>query len=251
MITLKSKEEIALMAEGGAILRDVIRAVADEANEGVTLKDLDRLAEKLIRAKGATPAFLGYKPHGAGKAYPATICTSVNDVIVHGLPTERKLRSGDVLKLDFGLRLHGFCGDAALTVAIGNVTSEAEKLIAATKKALLLGIKAARPGNYLGDIGFAISHYVRSKGFSVAEGLTGHGIGRELHEDPSVYNFGKAGAGMELVPGLVIAIEPMIAAGRGKIVQLPDDSYTMEDGSLSAHFEHTIAITENGPVILT
>lgn len=239
------------MTAGGVMLRGVMQEVASAAREGVSLKSLDELAEKLIRQAGAAPAFLGYQPHGAGKPYPATICASVNDIIVHGLPTQRKLKSGDVVKLDFGLRHNGLCLDAAVTVAIGNVTAEAEKLIAATKKALLLGIKEARPGNRLGDIGAAISAYVRSKGFSVAEGLTGHGIGRDLHEDPSVYNFGKRGSGMELTPGLVIAIEPMVTAGGGKIAQLPDDSYATYDGSLSAHFEHTIAITEKGPVILT
>lgn len=251
MVTLKSKEEIAVMTVGGRMLRDVMSKVAAEAKEGVSLKSLDELAEKLIRQAGATPAFLGYRPHGAGKPYPASICASVNDIIVHAVPTRYKLRSGDVLKLDFGLRHKGFCLDAAVTVPIGTVSPEAEKLIAATKKALILGIKAAQPGNHLGDIGAAISTYIREKKFDIAQGLTGHGIGRELHEDPSVFNFGKTGSGMELVPGLVIAIEPMVTAGNGKLVQLPDDSYATADGSLSAHFEHTIAITEKGPVILT
>ncbi len=251
MVTLKTKEEIAIMSVGGKMLADVIRKVSDEAREGVSLKALDTLAEKLIRQAGAVPAFLGYRPHGAGKPYPATICASVNDIIVHAVPTQYKLRSGDVLKLDFGLRHEGFCLDAAVTVAIGKVSAEATRLIETTKKALLLGIKAAQPGNHLGDIGAAIATYVRGKKFGIAEGLTGHGIGHELHEDPSVYNFGKTGAGMELVPGLVIAIEPMTTVGSGKLVQLPDDSYATADSSLSAHFEHTIAITEKGPMILT
>lgn len=251
MVTLKSKEEIGIMAIGGKMLRDVMSKVAAEASIGVSLKSLDELAEKLIRQAGATPAFLGYRPHGAGKPYPASICASVNDIVVHATPTHYKLRSGDVLKLDFGLRHEEFCLDAAVTVAIGKVSLEAEKLIAATKKALLLGIKAAQPGNHLGDIGAAIATYIHSKKFDVAIGLTGHGIGHELHEDPSVFNFGKPGAGMELHPGLVIAIEPMTTAGNGKLVQLPDDSYVTADGSISAHFEHTVAITEKGPVILT
>lgn len=251
MITLKTKEEIAIMSVGGKILRGVINNVIAEAKEGVSLKSLDARAEKLIRNAGATPAFLGYCPHGAGKPYPATICASVNDIIVHAVPTHYKLRSGDVLKLDFGLRHEGFCLDAAVTVAIGHVSPEARELIRATKKALLLGIKAAQPGNHLGDIGAAISTYIRGKKFDIAQGLTGHGIGRELHEDPSVFNFGKAGSGVELQPGLVIAIEPMTTAGSGKLVQLPDDSYATADGSLSAHFEHTVAITEKGPIILT
>ncbi|MDO8584600.1 MAG: type I methionyl aminopeptidase [bacterium] len=251
MVTLKSKEEVAIMAVGGKMLAEVIRNVAAEAREGVSLKTLDALAEKLIRRAGALPAFLGYRPHGAGKPYPATICASVNDIIVHGIPTQYKLRSGDVLKLDFGLRHEGFCLDAAVTVAIGTITTEASRLIEATKKALLLGIKAAQPGKHLGDIGAAIATYVHGKKFGIAEGLTGHGIGHELHEDPSVYNFGKSGTGLELVPGLVIAIEPMTTAGSGKLVQLPDDSYATADSSISAHFEHTIAITEKGPIILT
>lgn len=251
MVTLKSKEEIAIMSVGGKMLREVMDKVAGMAKEGASLKSLDELAEKLIRSCGATPAFLGYRPHGAGNPYPASICASVNDIIVHAVPTHYKLRSGDVLKLDFGLRHKGFCLDAAVTVAVGGVSPETEKLIAATKKALLLGIKAAQPGNRLGDIGAAIATYVRGRKFDIAQGLTGHGIGRELHEDPSVYNFGKPGTGMELLPGLVIAIEPMTAAGNGKHVQLPDDSYATADSSTSAHFEHTVAITEHGPVILT
>ncbi len=252
MALIKTPTEINIMAEAGKILRMVIAHTAAQAKEGVSLLELDNYAEELTRKLGAEPAFLNYKPNGAKKPYPATICASVNEVIVHGVPNKYKLKSGDVLKLDFGARLQGWNVDAAVTVAIGGVSAEARKLIETTKKALLIGIKQAKPGNHLGDIGFAIHEYVTSRGFSIAEGLTGHGIGREVHEEPHVWNHGARGSGMELVPGMAIAIEPMVGAGKsGAIIQLPDDGYAMADGALSAHFEHTIAITKNGPIILT
>ena len=252
MVSIKSPAEITIMAEAGNILRAVIAHTAAQAKEGVSLLELDAYAENIIRKLGAEPAFLHYQPHGAKKPYPATICASVNDVIVHGVPSKYKIKSGDVVKLDFGARLRGWNVDAAVTVGVGAVDAEARKLIETTKKALLIGIKQAKPGNHLGDIGHAISEYVTSRGFSIAEGLTGHGIGHEIHEEPHVWNHGVRGSGMELVPGMTIAIEPMVGAGKsGAIIQLPDDCYAMADGALSAHFEHTIAITKNGPVILT
>lgn len=252
MVSIKTTEELAIMAEAGKILRTVIAHTAAQAKEGVSLIELDQYAENLIRKLGAEPAFLNYKPHGAKKPYPATICASVNDVIVHGVPNKYQLKSGDVVKLDFGARLNGWNVDAAVTVAVGVVSAETRKLIETTKKALLIGIKQAKPGNHLGDIGYAISEYVTSRGMSIAEGLTGHGIGREIHEEPHVWNHGARGSGIELVPGMTLAIEPMVGAGKsGAVIQLPDDGYAMADGALSAHFEHTIAITKNGPVILT
>ena len=251
MMTIKTKEEIAIMAKAGSILRIVIDHVAAATKIGVPLNNLDALAEKLIRSFGAEPIFLGYKPHGAKKAYPASICASINEIIVHGIPTTYKLRAGDVVSLDFGLRYHNYCSDAAITLALPPTNAITKKLVETTKKALLMGIKQVKIGGHLGDIGEAIQTYVESRGFYIVEGLTGHGIGKELHEDPSVWNIGKHGEGVELQEGMVLAIEPMVAVGTSKIVKLTDDSYATEDGSLSAHFEHTVALTKNGLQILT
>lgn len=251
MITIKTKEEIEIMAAAGRILSAVMQKVSEAAKEGVTLLELDRLAEKLTRMAGAEPAFLGYKPYGAHTAYPATICASINEIIVHGVPNKYKLRSGDLLKLDFGVKLNNYYADAAITVPIGVISKPVQHLVNTTRQALMSGIKQMRIGNSLGDIGHAIEFIVKSRGFYVVEGLTGHGIGRELHEDPSVFNTGKIGSGPKLQEGMVLAIEPMIAVGASKIIKLSDDSYATADGSLSAHFEHTVAVTKDGPVILT
>ncbi len=251
MINLKTKAEIKIMAEGGKILAQVRDRLAREAKEGVILKELDNLAEKLIRSAGAIPAFLGYRPGGAEKSYPSSICASVNEVVVHGLPTKYKLKSGDILKIDLGVLYKSFYTDTAVTVGIGQISVQAEKLISVTKKALELAIENCQPGKTLGDIGFVINKYARSQGFKVIKGLTGHGIGKQLHEDPIVYNEGREKMGPKLVPGMVLAIEPMLSAGNPEVVQLEDESYATRDGSLSAQFEHTVAITENGPYILT
>lgn len=251
MITIKTSEEILLMAEGGRILREVLEEVKNAAGLGVRLKELDKLAEQLTKSAGALPAFLNYHPYGAKSPYPASICSSVNEIVVHGLPSEYKLRSGDVLKIDFGVKYKGYYTDSAVTIGIGKISDTAKKIIDATQKALNLGIKQVKIGNTLGDVGYAIQKYIESKGFKVVEGLTGHGIGRELHEDPTVWNFGKPGMGEKLKEGMVLAIEPMVSAGSDKIIQLKDDSYATEDGSISTHFEHTVAITKEGPMILT
>jgi methionyl aminopeptidase len=251
MVTIKTPEEIEIMAQGGAILARAIQKTAAVVKVGVTLKELDKIAERAIRDEGAEPAFLGYQPHGAIRPYSATICASVNDVIVHGLPTHYALRSGDVLKIDAGVLYKNFYVDSAVTLGIGEINSEAKKLIEATKKALLLGIRQAKIGNKVGDIGAAIGRYIHEKGFSVVEGLTGHGIGRELHEDPSIFNDAQAGSSIAIKEGMVFAIEPMTSAGGPKIYKLPDDSYATEDKSISAQFEHTVAITKKGPRILT
>ncbi len=248
---IKTAEEIAIMTKAGAILREVITQVGDATKIGATLQSLDKLAESLIKKANAEPVFLGYKPHGAKKAYPASICASVNDVVVHGVPSAYRLREGDVVSLDFGLRYNGYCADSAITIALGPTNSITTKLIDCTKKALILGIKQAKAGNHLGDIGNAIEQYVKRHGFRVIENLTGHGIGKDLHEDPAVWNIGKPGTGIILEEGMTIAIEPMVAAGTSKVIKLSDDSYATADGSLAAHFEHTIAITKNGPIILT
>lgn len=248
---IKTKEEIEKIRKAGRILAQVAKVVLSRAEEGITLKTLDNIARELIEKAGAKPAFLGYWPYGAKKPYPCSICTSVNDTVVHGVPNDYKLRSGDVLKLDFGVLLDGWHADAAWTVGIGQIDPNANKLIKVAEKALFAGIKQSKAGKALGDIGWAINSIAKDYGFSVMQGLTGHGIGKELHEEPSVFNEGQKGRGLILETGMVLAIEPMVSAGTNKIIQKGDDSFATADGSISAHFEHTIAITKNGPEILT
>lgn len=250
-IYLKTHEEIEIMARGGRMLAQVIDEIKSNARAGVSLEKLDRLAFALIKKAGAEPAFLGYCPEGASKAYPSTICASLNDVVVHGVPDKKILKSGDVLKLDMGLRYRGLCVDAAVTVGIGEVSSGVKKMMDVTKTALALAIEAAKPGKKIGDIGYAIEKYVEKNGLKVVRGLTGHGIGKKLHEEPVVFNFGSPGRGLKLQPGLTIAIEPMVSMGSADVIQLKDESYATADGSLSAQFEHTIAITDKGVRILT
>ena len=263
MANLKNINEINIMREGGQILARARDQLAQTAKEGMALKELDGLAEKLIKEAGAQPAFLGYCPEGALKPYPASICTSVNEVVVHGTPNNYKLKSGDVLKIDLGVLYKGFYTDTAVTVGIGKISIVAEKLINVTKRALELAIEECQPltlsrervrgqeGKTLGDIGFVINKYVTDQGFRVVKGLTGHGIGRQLHEEPLVPNEGRRGTGSKLVAGMVLAIEPMVSAGHPEIKQLLDESYATIDKSLSAQFEHTVAITNDGPLILT
>jgi methionyl aminopeptidase len=247
----RTPQEIKIMAEGGRRLGAVLQRLKSEVRPGVTTMSLDRVARKMIVDGGDVPAFLNYRPVGARSAYPYTLCASVNNVVVHGQPSEHTLREGDIIKLDLGLKHEGFYLDAAITVGVGHVSAEAKKLMAVTEESLYAGIQEARAGRTLGDIGYAIERVVRKNRFSVAEGLTGHGIGRALHEEPTVFNFGDKGTGMKLVSGMVIAIEPMVAVGGGAIVQLKDESYGTADRTWAAHFEHTVAITETGPMILT
>ena len=252
MIHIKTVEEIGLMTEGGAKLRMVTEELASVVKEGVRLKELDALAEKLMRAAGGEPAFLGYKPAWAEKPYPASICASINDVVVHGIPSAYKLKSGDIVKLDLGLKYKGFYTDTAVTVGVGDISDEAKQLMAVTKDSLTLAIDQCVAGNTVGDIGFAVNSYVRKHGMRVAKGLTGHGIGRHLHEDPVVPNEAKPGTGVKLAAGMVVAIEPMVTMGSGETVQLKlDESFATKERVLAAHFEHTVAITEAGPQILT
>jgi methionyl aminopeptidase len=248
---IKTSAEIEVMAEGGRRLASVLRKLGVSVRVGMTTRELDALAYRLITDFGCKPSFLNYRPAGAAKAYPATLCTSINDVVVHGLPSDYVVKDGELVKLDLGLIYRGFHVDAARTVPVGNISPEAKRLMIVTRKALDAGIKEAKLGHTLGDIGFAIQDVVRKAGYSVARGLTGHGIGRSLHEDPTVYNFGRRGQGEELEEGTVIAIEPMVNIGGGDIKQLKDDSYATRDGSLSAHFENTVAITKKGPRVLT
>jgi methionyl aminopeptidase len=249
---LRTPEEIKIMAEGGRRLGVVLQKLRIEVRPGVITLALDRAARALIEADGDVPAFLNYRPAGARRAYPYTLCASVNNVVVHGQPSAMcVLKEGDIIKLDLGLKHGGFYLDAAITVGVGHISAEAKKLIAVTEESLYAGIKEAKPGCSLGDISYAIEHVVLKNKFSIAEGLTGHGIGRALHEEPAVFNFGERGTGMKLKPGMVIAIEPMVAVGGGEIVQLRDEGYGTADRTWAAHFEHTVAITEKGPMILT
>jgi len=239
------------MAEGGAILASVLRELEKMTGVGVATIELDRLARELITKAGAKPAFLHYRPAGARKAYPYTLCSSINDVVVHGQPSVYKIREGDLVKLDLGLKYQGLYVDAAITVPVGDVGSRAKKMIQTAQEALAAGVKEAKPGHTVGDIGYAVQKVTEKNKFSVVDGLTGHGIGEALHEDPTVFNVGRKGHGEALEVGMVIAIEPMIAMGGGSIRQLLDESYGTADGSLAVHFEHTVAITAKGPRILT
>lgn len=256
MINIKTQKEIEIMAEGGKILASILKDLTKAVKLGITTQDLDKLARELVFKFGAKPAFLNYN------GYPATLCTSLNDEIVHGVPLERKLQKGDLLKLDMGVLYKGFYTDSAVTVLVGGGFNKVpllnrgillkKKLIRVTREALELGIKQARPGNTLGDIGSVIQKYVEKNGFNVVRDLVGHGIGRELHEEPQVPNYGQPGTGPKLVEGTVIAIEPMVVTGDWKTKEGPDGFvFQTKDGGLAAHFEHTIAITEKGPLVLT
>ncbi len=250
-MTIKNRDEIAVMRMGGKILSAALSMVAARLAVGVSLKELDEIAERAIRAAGGEPAFLHYRPDGASSPYPASICASVNEYVVHGLPGDYCLKDGDLISIDLGVRFKGLCTDGARTFIVGNGSPAARRLLEITEAALYLGIKEARAGHTLGDIGHIISSYARKNKISVIKGLTGHGIGRELHEEPVVWNVGRPGEGIELVPGMTIAIEPMFSLGGGDIVREDDDSYRTRDHSLSAHFEHTVAITAGPPLILT
>jgi len=251
MITLKAPHEIEVMREAGRKLARVLSALKAEVKPGVKTLDLDTRARELIESEGARPAFLGYQPSGAEKPFPATICVSMNETVVHGLPSDYVIKEGDLVKLDLGLIHRGFYSDAAVTVKVGEVSEKAAKLVWVTEEALKKGIAAAKIGNTLGDLGAAIGNFVKDNGFEVVKTLTGHGIGRDLHEDPYVFNFGRPGEGEELKEGMVLALEPMVTAGGARVRQLEDDSFVTADGSLAAHFEHTVAITKNGPEVLT
>lgn len=239
------------MAEGGRRLARILAELKKGVKPGVTTASLDVRARELLAKMDCEAAFLDYKPSGADRAFPAALCASVNETIIHGLPSGYVLKEGDVLTLDMGLVYEDFYLDAAITVGVGKTSKEASELLKATREALEAGIKAAKPGKTLGDIGAAIQERVERNKFSVAQGLIGHGIGRSLHEDPNVFNVGRKGEGLVLKPGMVLAIEPMAAAGKGKVKQLKDDTFVTADGSISAHFEHTVAITKDGPRVLT
>jgi methionyl aminopeptidase len=245
-VIIKSTQEIAVMREAGRILAAVIAALVKEVRPGVTTGELDSVAVRELKKRGAVASFKGYR------GFPASICTSVNEEVVHGIPGGRALKAGDIISLDVGAMVNGFHADAAVTLGVGTISADAQKLIAATKGALEAGIAAARNGARLGDVSAAIQAYAESRNFTVVREYVGHGIGRDLHEDPQVPNFGIAGEGISLKKGMTMALEPMLNAGVWR-TRLADNKWTVltADGKLSAHFEHTIAITESVPEILT
>jgi methionyl aminopeptidase len=246
MIPIKTEKEIAVMAEGGKILASIMEELKKRVEPGITAKELDRVAKTLVLNSGGKPSFLKYDD------FPATLCTSFNDELVHCVPSLRKLKEGDVLSLDIGMKYKGFHTDMAVTLAVGKVSPEAQRLIRVTKKALKRGIKKARLGNTFGDVGNTIQRYVEGQGFSVVRDLCGHGIGKELHEKPRILNYGKRRSGSKIKKGMVFCLEPMVTIGDWKLKKTNDSfGFKTEDGSLSAHFEHTVAITEKGTKVLT
>ncbi len=244
-MVLKTPGEIQLMDEANRIVRQVLDEVGQAIVPGVTPRELDRVAEKVIRGAGGVPAFLNYR------GYPATLCISVNDVIVHGIPNNVALQAGDIVGIDCGVMYKGYYGDAARTFAVGEISTEAQRLLAVTEEALRRAVAQVRPGGRLGDIGYAVQRYAESQGFSVVREFSGHGIGTALHEDPQIPNYGAPGKGPKLKPGMVLAIEPMVNAG-GCGVRMDADGWTArtEDGSLSAHFEYSVAVTPQGSRVL-
>jgi methionyl aminopeptidase len=246
MIIRKSPEEIEKMAAAGRVLARCHTLLAGKARAGVTTGELDEAAEKFIRSQGGEPAFKGYR------GFPGSICASPNSMVVHGIPGDYKLRRGDILSLDIGVVLDGWVADAAVTIPIGNVTPVAKRLLASTKAALFDAVEQCRPGNRLGDVSHAVQARVEADGFAVVRSLVGHGIGRDMHEDPQIPNFGDPGTGPLLAEGMVLAVEPMVNVGTYRI-RIADDQWSVysQDGSLAAHFEHTVAITSEGPRILT
>jgi len=248
MIQLKSQREIDIMARGGRILGETVQMLRREARAGMTTMDIDRLAEEFIRShEGAVPSFKGLY------GFPGSVCASINEEIVHGIPSKKRvIHEGDVVSIDVGVKYEGYHTDSATTVAIGEVDEKSARLLRVTEASLEAGIAAAQVGNHIGDIGAAIQRVVEDAGFNVTRDLVGHGIGMTFHEDPQVPNYGKPKRGMKLLPGLTIAIEPMVNVGSAKTRTLPDRwTIVTVDGSRSAHFEHTIAVTDNGPRILT
>ena len=246
MISRKSSKDLDKMRRAGRALAEVHEELAKAVVPGVKIKDLDILADKLIRERGGIPSFLGYR------GYPGRICASPNEIIVHGIPDDRVLEQGDILSVDVGLTVDGWHADSAVTHAVGEITPEARRLLEVSEASLQAGIEQCHPGRRLSDISHAIEKLVVREGFSVVREFVGHGIGRELHEDPQVPNFGPPGEGPVLEPGMVLAIEPMVNVGGWKTKTLADGwTVVTLDGSLSAHFEHTVAVTENGPEVLT
>ena len=254
MVTIKSKKEIELMREACRVTALTHKAIEEAIKPGMTTADLDRIAEETMKKYGAISAEKGYDPGIKGvPKYPAATCISVNDEVIHGIPSNKRyIKDGDIVSVDLVALKDGFNGDAARTYMVGNVSKEAKRLIEVTRQAFFEGIKFAKKGNRIGDVSHAIGEYVKSQGFSVVREFEGHGIGRNMHEEPEIPNYGKDGRGIRLEPGMTLAIEPMVIQGKPDILQL-DDGWTIitEDGSLEAHYENTILITENEPEVLT
>jgi methionyl aminopeptidase len=246
MIIRKSQAEIEGMARAGDVVAETLALIGDELRPGVTMLELDRLAEEHIRSRGGVPTSKGYR------GYPATLCISPNAMIVHGIPTDYRAEEGDIVSVDVGVTLDGLVADSAFTFGVGEISTDAQRLLDVCQQALAAGIEQARVGNHISDIGHAIQTVVEAAGYSVVRSLVGHGVGRAYHEDPQIPNFGAPGRGPELLPGMTLAIEPMINAGGPDVVMHADEwSISSADDSLSAHFEHTVAVTEEGPRVLT
>ena len=246
MIICKSPAEIEKMREASALVAEVLAELAGMVAPGVSTLDLDQAAERLVRAAGAEPAFKGYR------GYPCTLCASVNEQVIHGIPSKRSLAEGDIVSLDMGVKKHGFFGDSAITVPVGRVSDEAQLLLRITQESLEKGIEQVKLGGRVSDIGHAIQQHVEAHGFSVVREFVGHGIGASLHEEPQIANYGDPGRGPRLAEGMTLAIEPMVNIGRPNVKMLSDGwTAVTRDGSLSAHFEHTVAVTKEGPLVLT
>ncbi len=252
MIYIKTKKEIDFIRESCKIVAETLQLMKANVKVGITTKELDQIAEDYILSNNAKAAFKGYSQGGSSIDYPASICSSVNEEVVHGIPGPRVLKNGDIVSLDVGVYKNGFYGDAALSVAVGELTEEKKKLMDVTEKSLHKGIEEAQAGNHVYDISYAVQTYVEANGFSIVRDLCGHGVGKYLHEDPSIPNFGKKGTGAKLKNGMTLAIEPMVNAGDYRVLTA-DDGWTVltRDGSPSAHFEHTILISDNKAEILT
>jgi methionyl aminopeptidase len=251
-VIIKTPEEIEILREGGRRLARILAKVADKVAPGISTYELDQYAYNLIKEEGDEPAFLNYKPEGQSRAYPASLCASINSEVVHGIPSKSNiLKEGDIISIDLGLKHKGLFTDHAVTVSVGKIPKASQKLLEITHKALLVGIEAAKGGNTVGDVGNAIEKFVGRK-YGIVRELSGHGVGKKIHENPYIPNFGKPGKGQKLIPGMVIAIEPMLNIGKAGIITL-SDGYTIKtaDGARSAHFEHTVLITEDEAEILT
>lgn len=246
MITLKTHHQLEAMREAGRVSAQALQVAGRAVEPGITTAEIDRLVEEFIRKQGAIPSFLHFD------GFPASACISVNNEVIHGIPGKRRIEEGDIVSVDVGAILNGFQGDNAATFPAGKVSERAQKLMDATQESLMKAIQMAQPGNRLGDVGYAVQHYVEERGYSVVREYVGHGIGEEMHEPPDVPNYGHPGRGIRLAAGMTIAIEPMVNEGVAAVRVQPNGwTVVTRDGLLSAHFEHTIAITENGPVILT
>jgi methionyl aminopeptidase len=247
-VYLRSRQQIGLLRDAGRLVAETFEVLKPHVQPGVTTSELDRIAEKYIRSHGATPVYKGYN------GFPAAICVAINNVICHGIPDKTQLHEGDIIGLDVGAKLNGWIGDACITVPVGQISPEAQRLLEVTEESMWRGIRAAHAGNRLGDVGAAIQTYAEQNGFSVVREYTGHGVGQVLHDEPrSIPHYGKPGTGMRLQPGLTFTVEPMINAGGYQTKLDKYDGWTVRtaDGSLSAQFEHSIAVTDNGPIILT